>query len=66
MRGRKQIAISFEGEEGNLVDMLDEYRVAMGWTWKRLMLVGLAEAIAKQGDNPDLVVEVVNYLGSKR
>jgi hypothetical protein len=46
-----------------LVQMLDQYRVSLGWTWKRTLLISMADLIGKNGDNPNLVVEVADYLG---
>lgn len=50
----------------DLIQLLDKYRTSLGWTWKRLFLIGVAEVIAKNGDNPDLVLDVVNHLGINR
>ena len=49
-----------------LYEALNLYRKRLGWTWKRLILVGVAETIAKQGDNPDLVLAIVDYLDTRR
>lgn len=53
-------------DDPELYDMINKYRINMGWTWKRLFLIGVAESITKQGDNPDLVLRIVDYLGTRR
>lgn len=62
----KTINIPFEYGEEELISMLNRYRISLGWSWKRFFLVGIAEAIGKQGDNPDLVLEIANYLERRR
>lgn len=49
-----------------LHDMINKYRRSLGWTWKRMLLVGAAEVIYKQGDNPDLILKIVNFLEGRR
>lgn len=49
-----------------LFDMIDRYRRNLGWTWKRTFLVGFANTVAKQNDNPDLVIAIANYLEGRR
>jgi hypothetical protein len=66
VRDRKQVMVSFDGDEQELYALLDQYRRSIGWTWKRFLLIGVAEAIAKQGDNPDIVLEIAKYLEGKR
>ena len=53
-------------DDPEMYQILNKYRVSLGWTWKRFFLVGVAEALAKQGENPDVILRVVNYLESKR
>ena len=45
---------------------LTKYRKSKGWTWKRLVLVGLAESINKDGDSDELLLAIVDYLESRR
>ena len=59
----KGVFLDFEPE---LYDVINKYRISLGWTWKRLVMVGWAEAIAKQGDNPDLVLKIVELLEARR
>lgn len=62
----KRLDIIFNDDEAELVEVLNTYRVSLGWTWKRLVLIGIAEAIAKQGDNPNLALEIANFLERRR
>ena len=62
---RAVILISFEDLPG-LHDALDRYRKSKGWTWKRLFLVGAAEAINSEHDNDDMLLEIVDYLENRR
>lgn len=64
---KRPVGISVEfNDNPELLDMIDKYRRLLGWTWKRLFLVGVANSIAKQGDNPDLVVAIADYLENRR
>lgn len=53
-------------DDPELFVLVNQYRKQTGWTWKRLFLIGVAETIAKQGDNPDLVMRLADYLTDKR
>lgn len=53
-------------DDKELYELLTRYKNSMGWTWKRFFLVGVAESLAKQSENPDLVVRIVNYLDVRR
>lgn len=53
-------------DDPELLATIDAYRRGIGWTWKRLWLIGIADTIDKNGDAPDLVVRIVNYLTTKR
>lgn len=53
-------------DDPELYGMINKYRISLGWTWKRLFLIGVAETIAKQGNNPDLVIRIADYLGTRR
>lgn len=64
-KGKGVVILDFKTDL-ELHDMINRYRRSLGWTWKRLMLVGAAEAIVKQGDNPDLILKIVNYLEGRR
>ncbi len=59
------VMVSFM-DDPELYDLLDEYRRHLGWTWKRLVLVGFANTVARQDDNPDLVVRIADYLTKRR
>lgn len=50
----------------NIFDHLGDYKRNLGWTWKRLFLIGVADAIIKQGDNPEIAIEIANYLQGRR
>ena len=60
----KAIYINFENDA--LMSALTKYRKSKGWTWKRLVLVGLAESINKDGDSDELLLAIVEYLESRR
>lgn len=63
----KQPAFLFElKSDPELYAMLDKYRRSLGWTWKRFVLVGIADVISNHGDNPDLVVAIADYIGGTR
>lgn len=60
-----QVIISF-ADNPELYDALNKYRVSIGWTWKRVVLVGFANVVSKNQDNPDLVVAIADHLENKR
>ena len=45
-----------------LMNQLDSYRKLLGWSRKHMYLMGMAYVIGKNGDNPELVVRIANYL----
>lgn len=49
-----------------LFHSLSQYRRNLGWTWKRMFLVGMGNTLIKNGDNPDLALEIADYLEGKR
>lgn len=55
------VIMNFSDDE-ELLELLNKYRKSVGWTWKRAFLVGFANTIAKNGDNPELVVKIADYL----
>ena len=56
-----------KGEDDKaLVAMIDQYIHLLGWTRKRLYLMGAAKIISENNDNPELVIEIVNYMERKR
>lgn len=65
MSKSRRVDIIFRPDD-DLPDMLDKYRRSLGWTWKRVFLIGFADIVAKQGDNPELVVEIADYLERAR
>jgi hypothetical protein len=50
----------------DLIDVLNKYRVSMGWTWNRFFLYGVATTISKDSENSELLVEIANYLENRR
>lgn len=61
----RAVYVNFSDVPG-LYDALNKYRKSKGWTWKRLVLVGLAESINKDGDSDELLLAIVDYLESRR
>lgn len=59
------VQINFR-DDPELYDMLKRYKNSVGWTWERLILIGIAETIAKNKDNPDMVVRIADYLERQR
>lgn len=53
-------------DDAELFFALDEYRRSLGFTWKRFCLYGVAATISKNNDNPDLVIQIADYLVRKR
>ena len=53
-------------DDPELFFALDQYRRSTGWTWKRCWLMGMARVIEHNGDNPDLVIKIINYMSEKR
>jgi len=50
-------------EEGYLlVENLNKYRKSLGLTWQRVLLVGMAKLIDEQGDNPDLILQISDFI----
>ena len=62
---QRNIIVSLK-DKPELFDALNQYRISLGWTWKRFMLVGIAETLAKNNDNPDLILAIAQYLGERR
>ena len=58
--------IMFAIDSPELFDALDAYRRSLGWTWRRLMLMGVAEIIAQNKDNPHLAMDLVEYINARR
>lgn len=60
----QQILIDFgtSNDAEIVVDGLRDYASLLGISQKRLFLLGVADYIAKQGDNPELVLKIVEYL----
>lgn len=62
---KPSILINFK-DDPELFVILDEYRRALGWSWKRMFLMGFANTVARLGDNDDLVIRIADYLGARR
>lgn len=66
-RPEKQPAVLFElKDDPELFNVLNQYRISVGWTWKRFMLTGMANSVSKFNENPDLIVRIADYLERKR
>lgn len=50
----------------DLMAQIDKYRKLLGWSRKTMYLMGVAMVVGKNEDNPDLVVEIANYLEKSR
>lgn len=53
-------------DDPELYQILNRYKNSLGWTWKRTLLVGFANTVSKNGDNPELVLRIADYLEGKR
>lgn len=63
----KRTGISFNfNDDAELFAALNEYRQNMGITWKRMCLLGIAETIARSGENKDLAIAIANYITGKK
>lgn len=52
-----------QGDEANeLMIRIDSYRKLLGWSRKTLYLMGVAMVVGKNEDNPDLVVDIANFI----
>lgn len=56
------IDLGADDDAHELMNQLDKYRKLLGWSRKYMYLIGMAHVISKNGDNPDLVVRIANYL----
>lgn len=65
MAGKPTVLLDMS-DDPELHALLGRYKKASGWTWKRMFLIGFANTVAKQGDNPDLVVRIADYLEGRR
>jgi hypothetical protein len=67
MRARATLILDLGGDDKDfeLLAQLDKYRKLLGWSRKYFFLVGVAEFIAKKGDNPDLVIAIADYLETR-
>lgn len=65
---RVHIHIDFGADEEarELLDNLNKYINLLGWTKKRMFLMGCAMVIGKNGDNPDLVMQISRYLEGRK
>lgn len=63
VKRKPAINIIFE-DNTDLYDAMNKYRINMGWTWKRLLLVGLANTL--KDENPDIVIAIADYLEARR
>lgn len=61
---KAQVSVEFgrDDESFLLFENLNKYRKSIGLSWKRILLTGFADIIARNGDNPDLVIQIVNHL----
>ena len=56
------IDLGADDDAHELMYQMDKYRKLLGWSRKRVYLMGMAHIISNNGDNPDLVVRIANYL----
>lgn len=64
---KPRTGVSFNfNDDVELFAALNQYRISVGFTWKRMCLIGVANTISKNGDSPDLVIALANYLEKKR
>lgn len=60
---QKGVTLWFDEE---LLDILNKYRVSMGWTWNRFFLYGVASTIAKDGGNSEVLAKIAETLEKRR
>lgn len=53
-------------DDPELYEQINKYRINLGWTWRRLFLIGIANIITKNEDNPNLVLHIADYLEKRR
>ena len=65
---RAHIHIDFgqDEEAHSLMENLNRYINLQGWSKKRMFLMGCAEIVHKHGDNPELVLQIANYLEKRK
>lgn len=56
------IDLGADKDAHELMYQMDKYRKLLGWSRKRVYLMGMAHIISNNGDNPDLVVRIANFL----
>lgn len=66
MNKRKPTVLLDMNDNPELFAQLDTYRKLKGWTWKRFMLVGIGESVARDGENPELALAIVEQLTNRR
>lgn len=63
---RKPVVLLDMQDDPELFDLINQYKRTLGWTWKRFWLIGIADAIIKQGDNPEIALKIADYLEGRR
>lgn len=53
-------------ESEHLLENLDEYCKLLGWSRKRFYLLGASMIISENKDNPELVMQIAEYLAGRR
>lgn len=49
-----------------MLDKIDEFARLKGWSRKRIFLMGVAELMARDKTNPELLLNLVEYISRKR
>jgi len=65
MRKKADFKVDFGADEQawDVYTQVDRYVRLMGWSRKYVYLMGLAMIIEKNGDNPQLILSILDYLG---
>jgi len=53
-------------EAHDLMEAVNRYTHLLGWSRKRMFLMGVARVISDNEDNPELIMQIADYLEKRR
>lgn len=65
MAKKRGFVLLFE-DDPDLFDAINRYRKSLGWTWRRLFIMGFLYVLEKNKDNPDLIMRLIEYMEDRR